>query len=89
MIVDGWEIGKDAEGFYAHDPTGPSTVRVFGVEHGCNYRIRTYDGGCDIPAKVMGTLESLAHCKCNPLEQTGGVHKHDCPAYQPEWEHQW
>lgn len=82
MNIDGWTIGKDERGFFAHEPRGPSTVRV--TESATI--VRTNDGGCNIPSKVMGTLESLIGCNCNPLEQTGGVHKHDCPAHQAEWE---
>lgn len=82
MTLDGWAIAKDAQGFYAHDPRRPSTVRVIPG----SYIFSSSDGGCTIPDKVIATLEGLLYCNCNPLEQTGGVHRRDCPAWQAEWE---
>lgn len=78
MIIDGWTILKDARGFYAYDPRGPSWFRVSAG----GYEMHSHDGGCFVPNKVMGTLESLVRCTCNPLEQTGGVHRRDCPEYE-------
>jgi hypothetical protein len=80
--IKGWEICKDEKGFYADDASGQSCVRV--TEEGAH--IATHDGYFFVPNEVVNALDALIECNCDPLEQTGNVHKRTCPAYQPEWE---
>jgi hypothetical protein len=78
--IDGWLIVRDSDGWLASDPNGQSWVRL--EDDAIN--VRSWDGGCTISNKVIGTLELLRGCNCDPFEQTGGVHRHDCPCAEAE-----